>query len=761
MLRSPVAALLTLAFALVAPGRGWAAEPTFEGVAPLLKTYCGGCHGGDKPKGGLDLTNLSPDFAKNPAWLNVYERLNEGSMPPQNKPQPTEAERKKILTWLTSGLAAQQAAKVATDGRARHRRFNRIEYANTIRDLLGVAVDVETLPEDGIAHGFDKVDAGLDLSSTLLERYLETADAALDAAFVRGPKPESKKRYTEFAPTPYPEPGLATIRGATRLTVGGTYRYRISAQTANAGAPMTLLVYVGSYGGRSTYNRLVGGFDVTDKPTTIEFTATVDASESIRVFPFESVKQYGKVPPKEAGPGLVVHGVGVEGPLYDVWPPAATTRLLDGKNVANATQEDAKAILRKFAPRAFRRPVTDEELAPYFTLLKSRFDKGYTFEAALRVALKAVLCSPDFLYLAPPPGKLNDFDLAARLSYFLWSSTPDDELAELAARKELGKPDVLRQQVERMLKDPKARAFTENFTGQWLNLRHIKATTPDRHLYPDFDDLLEWSMPRETHLFFDEILKGDRSVLEFVQSDWTIINGRLATHYGIPAVAGNDFRKVSLPANSHRGGVITHASVLKVTANGTSTSPVTRGAWVLSRILGTPPPPPPKDVPAIEPDTRGAVTLRQQLAKHKEIATCAGCHARIDPPGNALENYDVIGGWRENYRISAKAGARAKVPIARGGWVWVHTGPKVDAADELPGGRSFTDIEGFKKLMLENPDQIARNLAEKLVIYGTGHKIEIADRAEIEKIVADVRDKQYGFRTLIHLIVQSDTFRDK
>ncbi len=748
---------------LLTVGQLRATEPAFEAVTPLLTKYCISCHQGENPKGDLNLADLGPDFAKNAtAWKSVFERLKDGSMPPKSKLRPTTAELTTIQSWLTASLTAHESAKAKADGRTRHRRLNRIEYANTLRDLLGAVVDIETLPEDGAAGGFDTVDAGLDLSSTLLERFLETAEAALDAAFVKGPQPKMEKRYLDFAPTKFPEPGLATMRNATRLTVGGMYKFRINAQATHSAKTSTLLVYAGNYGSKSPANRLVGGFDVTPQPTTIEFTIPMLAIDSLRVFPFETVKMYGKPPAKDAEPGIIVHGVGWEGPLYDVWPPAPTTRLLDGRDLSKGNLADAEAILRKFAPRAFRRPLLEEEFAPYFALLKSRFDKGYRCEDALRVALKAVLCSPDFLYLSPSPGKLNDFDLAARLSYFLWSSTPDDALSEIASRGELRKSEVLKQQVERMLKDPKAHAFTENFTGQWLSLRHLQDTTPDKHLYPDFDDLLALSMARETHLFFEEILKGDRSLLEFVHSDWTILNERLAALYNIPGALGNDFRKVSLPANSHRGGVMTQASVLRVTANGTNTSPVTRGVWVLDRILGTPPPPPPKDIPAIEPDVRGAVTLREQLAKHKQFESCAGCHAKIDPLGNALENFDVIGGWRDHYRATnVKGNPRKMIPTGRGRTTWMHFGAKVNAADELPDGRSFQDIDGLKKLLLENPDQVARGLAGKLMVYATGHQIEFADLAAIEAIVSQVKAKNYGFRTLVHAIVQSDTFRNK
>jgi hypothetical protein len=295
-----------------------------------------------------------------------------------------------------------------------------------------------------------------------------------------------------------------------------------------------------------------------------------------------------------------------------------------------------------------------------------------------------------------------------------------------------------------------------NFTSQWRGLRDIDFTEPS-HLYPEYDQTLRASMVRETELFFAEILKDDLSLSNFVAADFSMLNGRLAKHYGIPGLDGWEFRKVTLPADSHRGGVLTMASVLKTTANGTSTSPVVRGAWVLERILGTPPPKPPADVPAIDPDTRGATTIRQQLAKHRQVATCAACHARIDPPGFALENFDVIGGWRENYRTSG-LGQTVMIDGQRMPYL---KGPKVDAGDVTPDGQRFTNIDDFKQLLLKEKDQVTRALTEKLVTYATGGAPESGDKPEIEGIVRKVRDKNYGFRTLVHEIVQSKVFQEK
>ena len=436
-----------------------------------------------------------------------------------------------------------------------------------------------------------------------------------------------------------------------RAPVAGRYTYRVKASSyQDKDRLVSYLVYAGEVRRGATDARYVGAFDVTEEPSVAEFTVYQNAGDTIRIIPYGVPENWKngnpRVQPEEfKGAGLGVHWIEVEGPNAP-WPPVSYTRLLGQVSLDKGSLADAEIILRRFVPKAFRRPVSEDEIKLYVGLVGSSLKQGRTFEEALRLGLKAVLCSPDFLYLKTSPGRLSDFELACRLSYFLWSTMPDDTLLELAAKGKLGTPETLHAQVERMLNDPRAHAFTESFTGQWLKLRDIFATTPEMNLYRDYDDLLGQSMVRETHLFFEEMLKGDRSLLEFIHCDWSILNERLARHYGIAGVKGHSFRKVDLPADSHRGGVLTQASVLKVTANGLATSPVQRGAFVLDRILGTPPPPPPKDVEAIEPDVRGATTIRTQLAKHRQNAACATCHAKIDPPGFALESFDVIGRWR-------------------------------------------------------------------------------------------------------------------
>jgi hypothetical protein len=769
-----------------------------EQVRPLLVRYCVECHAGKKPKGDLPLDRLAPDFADKVSrerWLAVLKRVQAGEMPPKTKPRPPAQETQKLSEWIVTRVAEADAARRARQGRVVLRRLNRVEYENTVRDLLGVPVPLkQLLPQDSSTDGFDNVGEALHVSSFLMECYLEAADTALNVAIANGPRPPLlKKRYslkdqhqvkvtTEnvfrkqgetvvlFSSSPWQAVTLWQFYPQHR----GRYRYRISVSAVqSSGKPVTFRVDAGPML-MGTTSRLVGYFDApADKPAIIEFIEEQEAKSTIRILPYglapaQAVHRVGA--DKYKGPGLAVQWVDVEGPLHDSWPPASHRHIFgelpqaplprDRGRLEVVSKEpvaDAERILRRFARRAFRRAVTDADIKPFVTLVKAKLAAKYTFERAVRVGLMAVMVSPEFLFLREKPGKLDDFALASRLSYFLWSTMPDEELFTLAGKGQLGQPETLRQQVERMLKDPKAVAFTENFVGQWLGLRDIDFTEPSHILYPEFDHLLKVSMVKESELFFDEVLKNDLSLTNFVASDFTMLNGRLAKHYGIPGVEGWGFRRITLPPESHRGGVLTMASVLKVTANGTSTSPVTRGAWVLERILGTPPPRPPDGVPALEPDIRGATTIREQLAKHRQIPSCAACHAKIDPPGFALESFDVIGGWRDHYRTTG----HGKEVIVDGRRMPYHKGLKVDPADVLPDGRRFGNIDEFKQLLLKDKDQLARALAGQLLTYATGGAAAPADRPEIEAIVRRVRDRKYGLRALVHEIVQSKAFRNK
>ena len=598
-------------------------------------------------------------------------------------------------------------------------------------------------------------------------------------------------------------PGHISIQ-SDEVPQTGRYRLKIVAQAINTGGrPLPLEVRVLKTIHRSE-GRTLATFDAPpDRPGVFELEAVLDTLSGIRIngwqLPGENtVRERLNGKPLDGtytGPGFAFELMELEGPLGE-FPPPNHKRLfgdlpLKPASVVKAEragqplpeirenrsdddwrrdplipvstdpQADGQRLLRAFLPRAMRRPVDDATLAYYVGFFQERLDRGFEFHTALRSTYKAILSSPRFFYFREQPGPLDDYAIASRLSYFLWSTLPDDELTSLAARGELRKPVVLRAQVERMLGDKRSQRFIENFTGQWLELQKINATTPDPSLYREFDAFLLWSMPRETQMYFGEILQHDRSVAEFVHSDWTMLNSRLAKHYGIDGVHGGELRRVSLPPNAHRGGVLTHASILKLTANGTTTSPILRGKWVLEKIIGTPPAPPPPNVGAIEPDIRGATTIRQQLEKHKAIAACATCHKHIDPPGFALESFDVIGGWREFYRVSDNRNSKGHVPLPHYPERIVWRGPDVEIGGVTAQGREFHNIDDYKSLLLEDKEQLARNLARQLLVFGTGADVQFADRDVVQSIATRTREQNYGLRSLIHEVVQSPAFLTK
>jgi Protein of unknown function (DUF1592)/Protein of unknown function (DUF1588)/Protein of unknown function (DUF1587)/Protein of unknown function (DUF1585)/Protein of unknown function (DUF1595)/Planctomycete cytochrome C len=776
-----------------------AAEPTFDSSAkPFLDAHCSGCHAGNEPKGGFRVEALTGDLAQastRAAWNQAREKIESGAMPPKAKPRPDA----KDVSALTGWLASAETQRRAKYGRTPLRRLNRVEFERTIRDLLGITIDLqELLPPDASADGFDNAAAALHVSPFLLEKYLDAVERSLDRAIANGPRPPLvKKRYsladerivkvTTESVYRKRETDLVMFSSSpwNSITVGqfyppdrGRYRIRISASGVQSGGkPVTYRVDAGPML-MATKNHLVDYFDAkSDEATVVEFEDFFEARDHIRIHPYglanaQTVTKTGAE--KYEGPGLAVQWVEVEGPLHDGWPPESHRRIFgemerkpapvynDSRRVEVASsnpEADAERILLGFARRAFRRPVTAADLKTPLALVKAKLAAKQSFEKAVRVGLAAVLVSPDFLFLREAPGRLDDHALACRLSYFLWSSMPDAELFAAADSGTLAQPAELRKQVERMLNHPKAAAFAENFVGQWLGLRDIDFTEPSFLLYPEYDAMLRASMVREAELFFQEIWKHDLSLTNFVASDFAMLNGRLAKHYGIPGVDGYAFRKVALPPGSHRGGVLTMAAVLKVTANGTSTSPVMRGAWVQDRILGSPPPKPPPNIAAIEPDIRGATTIREQLAKHRSIASCAACHNDIDPPGFALESFDVIGGWRTQYRTTGN-GDRKDV-IIDGRRMPFRMGLKVDPTGELADGSTFADIDAFKGLLLKDKDRLARALVGKVLTYATGAAPDANDRLEIEAIVGRLHEKGYGFRSLAHEVVQSELFRRK
>mgnify|MGYP006273320813 CR=1 FL=1 len=511
------------------------------------------------------------------------------------------------------------------------------------------------------------------------------------------------------------------------------------------------------------------------------------------------------------GPGIVCDYLDVEGPLFESWPPPSHKRLFGdlplvefiakdhpnvrppkheahrqkmfmGKNVADPIKGlwtvqseqplvDADKLLAKFLPKAFRRPVEDAERQQYVDQVSERLKAGDCFETAMRWSYRLALCSPAFLYHSPAPAKsdtpatesrsLSDYALASRLSYFFWNSMPDDRLMELAAGDKLHQPDVLKSEVDRLLSSPKSQRFVEDFLGQWLKLRAIAANDADKKLYPEFSPYLQDSMVAETRAYFRELLDKNLSASHLIQSNFAMLNEKLATHYGIEGVTGSQMRRVDLPPDNPRGPFLTQAAILKITANGTTTSPVPRGAFVMDRLLGLPPDLPPSNVAAVEPDVRGATTIREQLAKHRDNRACAACHAKIDPPGFALEAFDVIGGQRGRYRSIGEGDAAPRGKIDPFIGISFKLGPTVDVSGSLPDGRPFKDVLEFQKLVAADSNRLLTNMAQRLTIYSIGRGLTFSDRDAIQRVVSNTQKQGGGIKTLIHEVVQSDLFQTR
>ena len=443
-------------------------------------------------------------------------------------------------------------------------------------------------------------------------------------------------------------------------------------------------------------------------------------------------------------------------------PPSFRLTEVPVEVVSEHPAEDGERLLRRFMARAYRRPVREEDVQRFLALFREQLGLERGFAKSLLAAYTAVLASPGFVFIEEPPGRLDDHALATRLALFLWNSGPDEALRARADRGELRQPGVLRAEAERLLDDPRSRRFVDAFTDYWLDLRKVDDTSPSATLYNDYelDDPLKQAAIEETRLFVAELLRADLPARNLVEAGFTFLNERLAVHYEIPGVAGAKLRRVDLPADSVRGGLLTQASILKVTANGTTTSPVLRGHWITERILGleTPPPPP---VAAVEPDIRGAVTIRQQLEKHRADPSCASCHSKMDPPGFALESFDVMGGWRDRYRAVKEGVAPAPGVGLNGQRFAFHHALPVDAAGELPDGRPFQDVREFKRLLLTDEPLIARALAKHLVTYATGQPVRFSERDQLEALLRRAGGSGYGVRTLVHEVIQSDLFQMK
>lgn len=570
------------------------------------------------------------------------------------------------------------------------------------------------------------------------------------------------------------------------------------------------------YTKRGPMSRRVGGFDVGPEPSVSDIgevmlyaneSLSPNATRFYRSRPTGHNWPYNHTNPwaqKDGQPGVAFRWMEVEGPLQDesagegyrllfgdlpmqrVESETGTVSLMaptgaaggrggrgggrGGSNLAKVNvdvvpadpERDAERLLRAFMQRVYRAPVANSDVALFLDVIKQRRAAGLGFAKAMLVGYAAVLASPQFVYVEEPVGRLNDNALATRLALYLWNSEPDSTLRARAARGELRRPEVLRAETERMLGDPKSRRFVEAFLDYWIDIRKIADTTPSATLYNDYtlDDALTEAALDETHLYFAEQLRANLPVRTVVDSDFTYLNERLAEHYNIPGVDGVAMRRVKLPAGSVRGGFMTQASVLKVTANGTTTSPVLRGKWIMERIVGYEIPPPPAAVPAVEPDIRGAVTIRQQLDKHRADESCAVCHRKIDPPGFALESFDVMGAWRDNYRASAPGGG--EVGFGKDGWPFqFRYALPVDSAGEWSDGRSFKDVRGLKQLLLADEDQLARNFVQQLIVFATGAPVGFSDREKVEAILRKTKAGGYGIRSLVSEVIQSELFLNK
>jgi len=853
-----------------------------QAVQAFLQKHCMACHDADARKGGLDLQALSKKLDQRETfgtWVKIHDRLRDGEMPPPKRTQPEAAERSALMSLLEKDLTSADLARQKTEGRAQLRRLNRVEFENTLRDLLehpGLRLK-ESLPPDGTAHGFDRLSSALDTSFVHMESYLAAVDAALNEALcplVEKP-PVFKYRYSpwhlnrhqgkecegsiglavrekigillngmkrddtyisESAHKIVDNEPLANAVGlfrhedadfrvsmtAMHPVLSGLHKLRISGYSFGwDGTQVVPTERHGALGlGIFSKGEHYGTVDLPpNKPAEREISAWLErgggmthgTDDNIRVIPAscENFRDYahGKnkdvLGPMSPAPGVALEWIELEGPIHEQWPPASHKTLFGDLAVKEWTktsvvpkpvqqvwprghvggypkdiygergekrqavyveslepQKDAERLLKPFLRRAFRRPLVQAELATYTEIVKGKLNEGAPFQDAMIAAYRMALASPNFLLLEEPTGTLNDHALAQRLSYFLWSSMPDAELFAAADRGELLKPAVLRAQTERMLQNPKGKRFVENFTGQWLHLRDINSTQPDSKLYPEFMPYLQEAMILETHAYFSELLKNDLGVTHLVRSDFAMLNEPLARHYGIEGVKGWEMRRVALaPDNVRRGGFLTQGSVLKITANGTTTSPVKRGAFVMEKIMGIVPTPPPPEAGSIEPDVRGATTVRQQLEKHRSNATCAGCHQKMDGYGFALESFDVAGEWRDRYRaVGGKGADRKKV---NGRHIEYHFELPVDCTGTMPDGRAFKNVAELRDLLAASPQTLARAFTAQLLTYAAGAEVSFSDRAGIDAILKKSQASHYGLRTLIHEVIQSELFRTK
>ena len=746
-----------------------------ETISRFVNLYCVECHNSDDRAAGLDLDSISSEGVdRHPrAWEKVARRLVARQMPPEGSLRPNGQAYDSLVSWLAGSLdraAAEHPAPGRTDT---FRRLNRTEYQNAIRDLLALDIDASAfLPNDESSRGFDNVTVG-DLSPTLLDRYITAAQAISRLAVGNPPRSRGGETFRLRADLTQEE----QVEGLPIGTRGGALISYIFPQDGEFEIHLRLARDRNEHveGLREPHqlevllDRERMALLTVTPPKAEREHQTADEHLKVRIRatagPHEVGVTFLKAPsslletkrqPYQAHYNMHRHPrispalfqVSINGP-YQAKGHGDTPsrRRLFVREPKDPGDEEACArqILSTLIRRAYRRPITDADLRkPMEFFREGRMEGG--FDVGIEMALSAVLVNPQFLFRieADPPAvapnsayRVPDLQLASRLSFFLWSSIPDDELLDLAARGELGGPKVLERQARRMLSDPRSRSLVSNFASQWLHLRNLESITPDLRLFPDFDDNLRQSFRKETELLFDEVLREDRSVLDLLKSDHTYLNERLARHYGIPHVYGSHFRRVPVGDDGVRGGLLRQGSVLMVTSYATRTSPVIRGKWILENILGTPPPPPPANIPALKDNTvASTLSVRERLAEHRRDVACAGCHKLLDPPGFALENFDAVGRWRT-----------------------LEEGKPVDSTGGLPDGSKFEGVDGLERGLLKRPELFVGTMTEKLLTFAIGRGVEPYDSPAIRKIVRDARSSGYRFSSLIVGIATSTPFQ--
>lgn len=758
----------------------------------FVKQNCADCHTGNDGEGGFNIDALTGnlgDRVNRDQWVRVIDRVEAGEMPPADAGRIAKRAIERFVDDAGGSILAFEKNERATRGRVFARRLTNLQLERSLHDVLGIDIPLaDLLPEEQRTGGYTTVASGQTMSHFDLENHMGVVDAALNEAFRRisdkpdewtkeltpeqlcNRKPNSRNREPEV----YKDMAVVWSHGLvfygriapTTAREDGWYRFTFDTSSLNTpDYGVWTTVRTGECRSSAPSMTEWAIFQATEEKQTVTVEAWLPRGHMFEVKPQDSRTKKARTEGGQVGTGECVKqnvsGVGIhkatlsrfhKGPdnkairriLFDnvslKWDKASKSFELDSRTPA----ADLERLMLRFAERAFRRPVEADQIAAYVDLAKRQLEDGGSLMESLRDGYRSLLCSPRFMYLVEEPGELDDHALACRLSYFLWNTMPDEELRKLADEGKLANDAELSKQMNRMLADEKGKRFVVDFADQWLDLCDINFTEPDRRLYRDFDLTVQLSMLEETHRYLQALLERDLSVSNLIDSDFTFLNERLATYYGAKGNFGQEMRPVPIPEDHPRGGLLTQGAVLKVTANGTTTSPVIRGVWVSERLMGIDIPDPPKNVPAVEPDIRGAKTIRDQLEKHKSDAACAVCHRNIDPPGYALENFDPAGQWRLNYPSSNK-----------------KKGPLVDASYELPDGDNFRGVVEFQQIVARNRAQLARNLASQFITYGTGAPIGYSDRVAVDNIMSASRREGFGFRTILEQFVLSPIFREK